>query len=147
MERLLTASVSWVVARTSIQVILQNVVESLGFRPHTAVANQEFARGKAGAEGALKKPLTPCPAIFTFRELPGPLSLLLVPLLCAHSLLSHASFKEYIFILSTSPALKWELLVSTLHVYHRVQRPLIGELSNILERAEKPKVELHSTLT
>lgn len=108
MERLLTASVSWVVARTSIQVILQNVVESLGFRPHTAAANQEFARGKAGAEGALKKPLTPCPAIFTFREPPGPLSLLLVPLPCAHSLLSHASFKEYVFILSTSPALKWE---------------------------------------
>lgn len=49
MERLLTASVSWVIARTLIQVILQNVVEvkSLGFQPHTAVANQEFARGKA----------------------------------------------------------------------------------------------------
>lgn len=70
MERLLTTSVSWVIARTSIQVILQNAVESLGFQPHTAAANQEFARGKAGAEGALKKPLTPWPAIFTFRELP-----------------------------------------------------------------------------
>lgn len=146
MERLLTASVSWVIARTSIQVILQNVVESLGFQPHTAAANQEFARGKAGAEGALKKPLTPCPAIFTFRELPRPLSLF-VSLPSAHSLLSHASFKEYVFILSTSPALKWDFLVSTLHVYHRVQRPLVGELSNILERAEKPKVELQSTLT
>lgn len=146
MERLLTASVSWVIARTSIQVILQNVVEVESLASHCC-SQSRICTWKGRAEGALKKPLTPCPAIFTLRELPRPLSLLLVPLLCAHSLLSHASFKEYIFILSTSPALKWEFLVSTLHVYHRVQRPLVGELSNILERAEKPKVELHSILT
>lgn len=140
MERLRTASVSWVIARTSIQVILQNALESLGFQPHAAAANQEFVRGKAGAEGALKKPLTPWPAIFTFRELPCPPSLLLVERISAHLLLS-LSKNTYSFFLHPLPS------DGSFWFRPCMLRPLAGELSDLLGRAEKPKVELQSILT